>query len=123
MSIPLYELQAKLVADHAVERLSAFNRRTLDTIAARIYYILSIAAEALGSLSSIRRLAMAQQWYALFSHGPISTPSACPCSTLLSLHCTAVLRHDSTGQEMLMNLILRNYLHYNLYDQVRRPLS
>ncbi len=40
-------------------------------------------------------------------------------STLLGLHCTAVLRHDSVGQEVLMNLLLRNYLHYNLYDQVR----
>lgn len=44
-----------------------------------------------------------------------------PCvtrSTLLALHCTAVLRHDETGQEVLLNLLLRNYLHYNLYDQV-----
>jgi hypothetical protein len=29
-----------------------------------------------------------------------------------------VLRHDATGQEVLLNLLLRNYLHYNLYDQV-----
>ena len=43
----------------------------------------------------------------------------CECSTLLGLHCTAVLRHDETGQEVLLNLLLRNYLHYNLYDQVR----
>ena len=42
----------------------------------------------------------------------------CPRSTLLASHHTAVLRHDSAGQEMLMNLLLRNYLHYNLYDQV-----
>ncbi len=47
--------QAKLVADSAVARLAAFNRRTLDTIAARIYYNLSLAYEALGSLSDIRR--------------------------------------------------------------------
>ena len=39
------------------------------------------------------------------------------CSTLLGLHCTAVLRHDEMGQEVLLNLLLRNYLHYNLYDQ------
>ena len=50
------------MADHAIERLSTFNRRTLDTIAARIYYILSLAAEALGSLSSIRRSAMVLRW-------------------------------------------------------------
>lgn len=42
-----------------------------------------------------------------------------PCrSSLLALHRTAVLRHDAIGQETLMNLLLRNYLHHNLYDQV-----
>ena len=40
------------------------------------------------------------------------------CSTLMAAHCTAVLRHDAVGQETLLNLLLRNYLHYNLYDQV-----
>ncbi|GAX76172.1 hypothetical protein CEUSTIGMA_g3616.t1 [Chlamydomonas eustigma] len=87
--------QAKSIADAAVTRMSAFNRRTLDTIAAKIYYFLSLSAEGLGTLDSIR-------------------------GTLLGLHCTAVLRHDSVGQEMLMNLLLRNYLHYNLYDQAEK---
>jgi hypothetical protein len=41
------------------------------------------------------------------------------CSTLLSLHQTAILRHDVIGQEVLLNLLLRNYLSYGLYDQVR----
>lgn len=41
------------------------------------------------------------------------------CSTLMAAHCTAVLRHDAVGQETLLNLLLRNYLHYNLYDQVQ----
>lgn len=40
------------------------------------------------------------------------------CSMLMAAHCTAVLRHDAVGQETLLNLLLRNYLHYNLYDQV-----
>ena len=30
-----------------------------------------------------------------------------------------MLRHDEYGAETLLNLLLRNYLHYNLYDQVR----
>uniref|UniRef100_A0A7R9V4F1 PCI domain-containing protein n=1 Tax=Chlamydomonas euryale TaxID=1486919 RepID=A0A7R9V4F1_9CHLO len=87
--------QAKEVADRAAARLAAFNRRTLDTIAARILYYYSLAYENLGSLSAIR-------------------------STLLAMHCTAVLRHDTAGQEVLMNLLLRNYLHYNLYDQAEK---
>ncbi len=42
----------------------------------------------------------------------------CVCSTLLALHCTAHLRHDVLGQETLLNLLLRNYIAYNLYEQV-----
>lgn len=45
-------------------------------------------------------------------------PLSCMCSMLMAAHCTAVLRHDAVGQETLLNLLLRNYLHYNLYDQV-----
>ena len=30
---------------------------------------------------------------------------------------TATLRHDTDGQATLLNLLLRNYLHYSLYDQ------
>ena len=41
-----------------------------------------------------------------------------PCSQLLALHRTAVLQHDEYGQETLLNLLMRNYLHYSLYDQV-----
>ncbi len=44
------------------------------------------------------------------------------CSLLMSAHSTAVVRHDAVGQETLLNLLLRNYLHYNLYDQVRPSL-
>ena len=47
----------------------------------------------------------------------LSVPHA-DCSRLLALHRTSVLRHDEYGQETLVNLLLRNYLHYNLYDQV-----
>jgi 26S proteasome regulatory subunit N3 len=94
-SIPLLScpLQAQAVAAAAVDRLGAFNRRTLDVIAARIYAYLSLAHERTGSLAAIR-------------------------SALLGLHRTAVLRHDDVGAETLLNLLLRNYLHYNLYDQV-----
>ena len=37
----------------------------------------------------------------------------------MAAHRTAVLRHDAVGQETLLNLLLRSYLNYNLYDQVR----
>ena len=43
----------------------------------------------------------------------------CARRHLLALHRTAVLRHDEYGAETLLNLLLRNYLHYNLYDQAQ----
>lgn len=85
--------QAKALGHAAADRLAAFNRRSLDPLAARVYSYLSLAHEETGTLADVRSL-------------------------LLGLHRTAVLRHDDLGQETLLNLLLRNYLHYNLYDQV-----
>jgi len=76
----------------AMERLVGLNRRSLDLLAARVYFYYSWAHEVQGTLSNIR-------------------------PQLLALHRTAVLRHDEVGQETLLNLVLRNYLHYKLYDQ------
>jgi len=36
---------------------------------------------------------------------------------------TATLRNDYEGQAVLINCLLRNYLHYNLYDQADRLVS
>ena len=78
-----------------VPYLQACNRRTLDALAARIFFYYSLAHEKAGKLQDIRGM-------------------------LLELHCTAVLNHDEAGQEVLLNLLLRNYLHYNLYDQAEK---
>mmetsp|Transcript_13646 Transcript_13646/g.23982 ORF Transcript_13646/g.23982 Transcript_13646/m.23982 type:complete len:500 (-) Transcript_13646:384-1883(-) len=86
---------AKDVVCRSLLRLSALNRRTADVIAARLYSFYSLTHERLGQLEGIR-------------------------SSLLALHRTAHLRHDVMGQEMLLNLLLRNYLHYNLYDQAEK---
>ena len=50
-----HSLQAKQLAHAAVARVSEFNRRTLDGLAARLYFYLSFAYEKTGSLSDIRR--------------------------------------------------------------------
>ncbi|ONM04201.1 26S proteasome non-ATPase regulatory subunit 3 homolog A [Zea mays] len=42
---------------------------------------------------------------------------------LLALHRMATLHRDELGQETLLNLLLRNYLHYNLYDQAEKLRS
>lgn len=80
------------VCDVAIGKANQFNIRTTDSLSARLFSYLSLAAERLGRLSDIRGL-------------------------LLQLHRAAVLRHDTIGQETLLNLLLRNYLAYNLYSQ------
>jgi len=41
----------------------------------------------------------------------------------LQLLRTATLRHNFDGQVILLNLLFRNYLHYNLYDQAEKLAS
>ena len=36
---------------------------------------------------------------------------------------TATLRNDFEGQAVLINCLLRNYLHFNLYDQAEKLVS
>lgn len=68
------------------------NRRSLDQIAARCYYYHTLSHEAVGQLDKIRD----------FIHGRLRT---------------ATLSNDFESQAVLVNCLLRNYLHYNLYDQ------
>ena len=44
-------------------------------------------------------------------------------SFLHSQLCTCTLRNDYEGQAMLLNLLLRNFLHYNLYTQAVKLVS
>ncbi|KAJ7567941.1 hypothetical protein O6H91_01G013100 [Diphasiastrum complanatum] len=90
--------KAKACSSGAIKRLQQLNRRTLDVLAARIYFYYSYSYELTNSLAEIR-------------------------GTLLLLHRTATLHHDELGQETLLNLLLRNYLHYNLYDQAEKLRS
>eukprot|EP00899_Mesostigma_viride_P015829 jgi/Mesvir1/24247/Mv10951-RA.1 len=86
---------AKACSSAAVAKMGKLNRRSLDALAAKLYYYYSWSHELTGCLEDIR-------------------------TSLLSLHRTATLRHDDIGQETLLNLILRNYLHYSLYDQAEK---
>jgi len=79
-------------ADQIMSKLSASNRRTLDLISARCFFYYMRAHELGGALAS--------------------------CRPLLHTHLrTATLRNDFEGQAVLLNCLLRNYLHYNLYNQ------
>ncbi|KAF9601634.1 hypothetical protein IFM89_021100 [Coptis chinensis] len=73
-------------------------RRIVDVLASRLFFYYSLSYELTGDLAEIR-------------------------GNLLALHRIATLRHDELGQETLLNLLLRNYLHYNLYDQAEKLRS
>nr|KYP44771.1 putative 26S proteasome non-ATPase regulatory subunit 3 [Cajanus cajan] len=79
-------------------RLKGMNRRTVDVIASRLYFYYSYSYELTGDLAEIQ-------------------------GNLLALHRIATLRHDELGQETLLILLLRNYLHYNLYYQAEKLRS
>lgn len=68
------------------------NRRTMDVLGSSAYFYLARVYELLGRMSECRK-------------------------QLLIAHRNASLRHDSETEAVLINLILRNYLHYNLIEQ------
>ncbi|KAM0942449.1 putative proteasome component (PCI) domain, 26S proteasome regulatory subunit [Dioscorea sansibarensis] len=90
--------EAKACSSASIARLKNINRRTVDVLASRLYFYYSYSYELTDSLAEIR-------------------------GKLLELHRMATLRRDELGQETLLNLLLRNYLHYNLYDQAEKLRS
>ncbi|KAG0279407.1 26S proteasome non-ATPase regulatory subunit [Linnemannia gamsii] len=81
-----------------VKTVQELNRRSLDQLAAKVYFYYARFYELTGRLAEIR---------------PI----------LLSAQRTATLRRDDDTQSTLINLLLRNYFHYNLYDQADKLVS
>ena len=77
-----------------VSRIKTFNRRSLDLFSSKAFFYFSLAFERTNKLEHVR-------------------------STLLALYRTACVRRDENGQAMLLNLLLRNYLHYNLVEQAQ----
>ncbi|CAJ1972577.1 unnamed protein product [Sphenostylis stenocarpa] len=90
--------KAKACSSASIVRLKSLNRRTFDVIGSRLYFYYSYSYELTGDLAEIR-------------------------GNLLALHRIATLHHDELGKETLLNLLLRNYLHYNLYDQAEKLRS
>uniref|UniRef100_A0AAY4C4F1 26S proteasome non-ATPase regulatory subunit 3 n=1 Tax=Denticeps clupeoides TaxID=299321 RepID=A0AAY4C4F1_9TELE len=90
--------EAQKVSDELLQKISSQNRRALDLVAAKCYYYHSRVYEFLNQLDAVRS----------FLHTRLRT---------------ATLRHDADGQATLLNLLLRNYLQYNLYDQAEKLVS
>lgn len=79
-------------ANMLMAKIDSQNRRTLDVISSKCYFYYTRCYEILGKLADCRG----------------------------ALHArlrTATLRNDFEGQAVLINCLLRNYLHYNLYTQ------
>lgn len=91
--------EAVLCSGLLVERVQqATHRRTSYPLTAKAYFYHSRAHELVHRLQDIR-------------------------PTLLAAHQTACLRHDAFTQATLLNLLLRNYLEYNLYDLADKLIS
>ncbi|KAJ1618137.1 PCI domain-containing protein [Pavlovales sp. CCMP2436] len=90
--------EAVKVSSASFARVLATNQRTLDAIGAKLAFVYARAHELAGGLASIR-------------------------STLLAAHRTSVLHHNPIGQVVLLNLLLRNYLAFNLYDQADKLVA
>ncbi|XP_062865310.1 26S proteasome non-ATPase regulatory subunit 3 [Trichomycterus rosablanca] len=90
--------EAQKVSDNLLQKISSQNRRALDLVAAKCYYYHCRVYEFLDRLDAVRS----------FLHTRLRT---------------ATLRHDPDGQATLLNLLMRNYLQYNLYDQAEKLVS
>ncbi|XP_065054041.1 26S proteasome non-ATPase regulatory subunit 3-like [Rhopilema esculentum] len=85
-------------ADALTNKITSYNRRTLDPLAAACFFHYSRSYEALDRLKEIRGF-------------------------LLGRLRNSTLHHDEEGQATILNLLLRNYLHYNLFDQADKLVS
>ncbi|KAJ7037850.1 PCI domain-containing protein [Mycena alexandri] len=86
------------LAHQTVEKMQALNRRSMDPIAAKVWYALERAYELGSELADARPLFLAAQR-------------------------TASLRHDDETQASLINRLLRSYIHDSLYDQADKLVS
>lgn len=97
IDIKKYE-KAVICSELLMHKLQHQNRRSLDVLAGRCYFYYSRAYELTNRLDKIR-------------------------SILHTRLQTCVLRSDFHGQASLLNLLLRNYLHYNLIEQADKLVS
>lgn len=97
--VKIRELQkAKEVVDSLITRIVETNKRHVDAIGSVVYFYYSLIYEQLGKLKDIRK-------------------------TLFDLYRHSCLKRDEYGQATLLNLLLRNYLHYKNYDSAVHLIS
>ena len=88
-------LNAENCSNILVEKLGNYNRRSLDHVASRCYFYHTLSHEVMDQLANIRGKLHARL-------------------NIANLH------NDFQSQGVLINCLLRNYLHYNLYDHANK---
>ncbi|CAG2202889.1 PSMD3 [Mytilus edulis] len=91
--------QAVACSEKLMTKIIPLNRRTLGELAAKCYFYHSRGYELTNQLENSDRK---------FFHSRLRT---------------ATLRSDFDGQASILNLLLRNYLHYNLIEQADKLVS
>ncbi|KAA1472060.1 hypothetical protein DENSPDRAFT_838215 [Dentipellis sp. KUC8613] len=86
------------LAQETIQKIQSLNRRSMDPIAAKVWFAVERAYELGAELSDARPLFLAAQR-------------------------TASLRHDDETQASLINRLLRSYIQYSLYDQADKLIS
>lgn len=100
-----------MVASDLLERAKNLNRRTLDPIAARLYFFFSYFHDASGTFSQVQ----AYQAFLVYPN-PFDR-------FIISAYRTATLRQDNDTQATLLNIILKNYIALNLIDQADKLVA
>lgn len=85
-------------SDLLIQKILSQNRRTLDLLASKCYFYHARSYELVGKLDQIKG----------FLHQRLRT---------------ATLRNDYEGEAVLINCLLRLYLHYNLFDQASKLVT
>jgi len=95
-----------------VEQIHSQNRRTLDQVAAKILFYYSRFYELLGNLADAR------------PYVPLLLrPKLTNIRFMLAALRTAALHCDTDTQGTLLTLLMRNFIHYKLYDQADKLVS
>ena len=104
------------LSHETVDKMQSMNRRSMDPIAAKVWFAVERSYELGGELADAR------PWVHIYLTFGRPLMYRLP-SIFLAAQRTASLRHDDETQASLINRLLRSYLHYNLYDQADKLVS
>ena len=99
--------------------MSKYNKRSLDKLAAKVYFYWVRVHELNKDPTAPLRASVSSFRFPIRWKLTISTK----CRTLFAAQRTAALRKDDHLQATLLTLLLRNYLQHNLYDQADQLVS